>query len=168
MPAKVNGTDVNDIAAGSSDGVQVFRSNSDITDIVIAENENYKELKNGTFKQCSNLKSLVILASITKVSNGSLEQVPKLVYVVFPESLTELGGSAFGNSTRVGEMTSFSHIYFMGTSDAWATIEGKVSTTAAVKILLKEDIVLYFGADPTSGWQWTDSTKDVPEANKEA
>ena len=57
------------------------------------------------FRDCSNLKSIVIPNTVTDINGSAFENCTSLSKITLPDSLTWIGGSAFGNCTNLTSIT---------------------------------------------------------------
>ena len=145
VPATVNGVSVTGFTKGTT-STGVFAKNTEITDVVIAENEQMSTLQQYLFASCTSLKSVVVLASVQSTGGMVCYGCSALEYVVLPNSIKSVGTRFFGASPA----RTLTKVYFMGSAEEWGSISANMNCGSAT--------VLYSGQ-----WSWTDATKDVPK-----
>ena len=64
-----------------------------------------EEIEDGAFKDCTNLKIILIPDSVTSIGESAFENCTKLESILIPESVTSIKGSAFVNCTNLKSIT---------------------------------------------------------------
>ena len=86
-----------------------------ITEMVIPASVTY--IGNNVFRNCQQLKSVVVNAKLTLLPPGFINECPSLQSLTLPETITHLGYLA------ISDNRSLSRIYFGGTAEQWQAIE---------------------------------------------
>ena len=113
----------------TSIGDSAFEGCSGLTSITFAEGSQLKTIGKFVFRDCTNLASIEIPASVTSIGNSAFESCSNLASVtVFSASCT-LGTQAFNGCTNLANIYVFSDLVetFKNSTTGWSTYTDKIT-----------------------------------------
>jgi len=121
------------------------------------------------FSGCTNLTSISISNSVTRIENFAFENCSKLTTVILPYSL-KYYGNAFSNCPSLTDIYDFSEDHVLASSSIIDTTSFKIhvpqgSTDQYLKVAVKEQIIEMTNKEI---WYWTSSDNPIEFSSNEA
>ena len=108
-----------------NDNIEITKYNGNDTDIIIPSEIYGKKVVNlgsGAFRDCNNLKNVVILNGLTNIGGWAFERCTNLVSITIPNSVIEIEGAAFMDCSSLENINLPNNLKSIESSLFWGCI----------------------------------------------